>query len=67
MFIRVRRNCTTEALRVLDGALHYATWRRVVSRLTYSGLPEAMRLYLAERGLLDSQSRLPPLAEELEH
>lgn len=65
MFNLVRRNCTTEALAVLDGALHYPTWRRVVAKLTYGGLPEAIPIYLAERGLLGPESRLPDLGEEL--
>jgi hypothetical protein len=66
MFNLLRRNCTTEAIAVLDGALHYPTWRRVLTRLTYSGLPEAMHLYLKERGLLGPDSRLQDLADELE-
>lgn len=64
MFNLIRRNCTTEAIRVMDGALHYATWRRLVARVTYSGLPEAMHLYLAERGLLGSDSGMPDLADD---
>jgi hypothetical protein len=64
MFNLLSRNCTTEALRVLDGAVRYRTWRRLLTRVTYSGLPEAMRLYLAERGLLGPRSRLPDLADD---
>ena len=64
MFDLVTRNCTTEALRVLDAALHYPTWRRMMTKLTYSGLPEAMRIYLAERGLLGPDSRLPDLGDD---
>ena len=62
MFNLLRRNCTTEAIRVLDGALHYRTWRRLLSSATYDGLPEAMHIYLAERGLLGPDSRMPDLA-----
>ena len=62
MFNLLRRNCTTEAIRVLDGALHYPTWRKLLSSATYNGLPEAMHIYLAERGLLGPQSRMPDLA-----
>ncbi len=64
MFNLVRRNCTTEAIRVLDSALHYPTWRRLMAKATYNGLPEAMRLYLAERGLLGHDSRLPDLSDD---
>src|SRR5439155_22016405 len=40
----LRRNCTTEAIPLVDCALHYLTWRRTLTRLTFGGLPEAMRL-----------------------
>jgi uncharacterized protein DUF4105 len=65
MFNLLRRNCTTEAIKVLDGAVHYPTWRRLLARLTYDGLPEAMRLYLRERGLLGADSHLQDLANDL--
>ncbi|HEX2681481.1 MAG TPA: hypothetical protein VHQ03_09335, partial [Candidatus Dormibacteraeota bacterium] len=64
MFNLLRRNCTTEAIRVLDGALHYPTWRRLLARVTYDGLPEAMHMYLGERGLLGPDSRMPDLADD---
>jgi hypothetical protein len=64
MFNLVRRNCTTEAIRVLDSALQYPTWRRLMAKFTYNGLPEAMRLYLEQRGLLGPDSRLPDLDDD---
>jgi hypothetical protein len=65
MFNLVTRNCTTEAIRILDGALHYSTWRRLIAKLTYGGLPEAMHLYLAERGLIGADGRLPDLEDDV--
>jgi hypothetical protein len=64
MFNLIRRNCTTEAIRIIDGTLRYPTWRRLLAKVTYSGLPEAMHLYLTERGLLGPGSRLPDLADD---
>jgi hypothetical protein len=64
MFNLLRRNCTTEAIRVIDGVVHYPAWRRLLAAVTYDGLPEAMHLYLGERGLLGPESRMPDLAED---
>lgn len=64
MFDLFTRNCTTEAIRILDGSLHYPVWRRLLARVTYSGLPEAMRMYLAERGLLGPDSHMPDLGDD---
>ena len=64
MFDLFTRNCTTEVIRILDGSLNYPVWRRLLAMVTYSGLPEAMRLYLAERGLLGPDSQMPDLEDD---
>ncbi|MBI2267692.1 MAG: hypothetical protein HYU64_21420 [Armatimonadetes bacterium] len=65
MFNFLTRNCTTQAITVLDDSLNYGFISEVLSRITWNGSPNAIPFYLFERGLLNGRAMIPDLEREM--